>query len=127
MAGTPGTPRFGAMADQTPSETNSSGTSSMTLQKSGGTFTEYHFSYNPAQRSREMGTTRGADPGQQFDSVEHQSNYMCNHDAFMGGNNVVSNLDERKVLHNTIYSQSFEIAEDSSNGWAPHQTMGAFD
>lgn len=127
MTGTPGTARFGVNPDQTPDHTGNNGVSHMNLQKSGGTFTEYHFSYNPAQRSREMGSTRGGNPGSQFQTVEHQCNYMCNHDGYMGGNNVVANLDERKALHNTIYSQSFEVAEDSASGWAPAQTSGAFD
>lgn len=132
MAGTPGTPRFGMAPDQTPDHVNTAGTSHMNLQKSGGTFTEYHFAYNPAQKSRAMGTTRGSDPGHDFDYEEHQANYMCNHDGYMGGNNVVSNLDERKVLHNTIYSVDCEWAdpgtdETSANGWAPSQTHGAFD
>lgn len=132
MSGTPGTPRFGILPDQTPDHTDNNGISHMSLQKSGGTFTEYHFTYNPAQKSRAMGTTRGGNPGHDFVSIEHQANYMCNHDGFMGGNNVVSNLDERKVLTNTIYSVTCEWAdpntdETSANGWAPFQTRGAFD
>lgn len=132
MTGSPGTPRFGILPDQTPDHTDNNGVSHMNLQKSGGTFTEYHFAYNPAQRSREMSTTRGADPGKDNVDVERQANYMCNHDGFMGGNNVVSNLDERKVLTNTIYAVGCEWAdpgydETGPNGWAPRQTMGAFD
>lgn len=132
MAGTPGTPRFGMPADQTPDHTNASGLSHATLQKSGGTFTEIHFQYNPAQKSRAMGSTRGADPGHDNEYEEHQSNYMCNHDGFLGGTTTIMNLDERKVLHNTIYSIDCEWAdpgtpETSDNGWAPSMTHGAFD
>lgn len=132
MAGTPGTPRFGVPADQTPDHTNPSGTSHMNLQKSGGTFTEIHFQYNPAQKSRPMGTTRGGNPGHDNVYVEHQANYMCNHDGYMGGTTTVMNLDEHKVLTNTIYSIECEWAdpntpETSDNGWAPSQTHGAFD
>jgi len=106
--------------------------SKMKLQKDGGTFTEYHFSYNPSQKSRAMGTTRGADPGKDNETVEHQANYMCNHDGYMGGLNTISNLDERKVLENHIYSVECEWAdpgysETDPAGWAPRQTMGAFD
>lgn len=132
MAGTPGTPRFGLPVDQTPDHTDSVGVSHMNLQKNGGTFTEYHFMYNPAQKSRAMGTTRGADPGHDNADVEHQSNYMCNHDGFMGGTTTIMNLDERKVLENTMYAIDCEWAdpgtsETSDNGWAPSQTHGAFD
>ena len=132
MAGTPGTPRFGINADQTPTKTASNGTSTMKLPKSGNQWTETHFMYNPAQRSREMGTTRGGDPGHDNEYVEHQSNYMCNHDGFMGGGATIMNLDERKVLDNHIYSVGCEWAdpghdETSVGGWAPRQTMGALD
>lgn len=132
MAGTPGTPRFGVSADQTPTKTAADGTSKMKLQKDGGTFTEYHFMYNPAQKSRAMGTTRGGDPGHDNVDVEHQSNYMCNHDGYMGGTTTIMNLDERKVLTNAIYSVECEWAdpgtdETSPNGWAPAMTHGAFD
>ena len=132
MAGTPGTPRFGINADQTPTNTSANGTSTLTLPKNGNMWTETHFMYNPAQRSREMGTTRGGNPGHDNAYVEHQSNYMCNHDGFMGGSNIVMNLDERKVLDNSIYAIGCEWAdpgtnETSPNGWAPAMTSGAFD
>lgn len=132
MAGTPGTPRFGINADQTPTKTGANGTSTLTLPKNGNQWTETHFMYNPAQRSREMGTTRGGNPGHDNEHVEHQSNYMCNHDGFMAGKSTISNLDERKVLENSIYSVGCEWAdpdtdETSPNGWAPAQTSGAFD
>ena len=126
MAGTPGTARFGVNPDVT-DKTNDSGISHMQLPKSGGTFTETHFLYNPAQLSREMGSTEGAAPKQGFQTVEHQHNYMCNHDGYMAGNNVVANLDERKVLTNSIYSVDCEYAEDSPNGYAPSGTRGKFD
>jgi hypothetical protein len=132
MTGTPGTARFGINPDQTPDHTNASGVSHLTLQKSGGTFTESHFLYNPAQKSRAMGTTRGADPGHDNTDVVHQANYMCNHDGFAGGSNIVLNLDERKILDNTVYAIGCEWAdpgtdETSPNGWAPSMTHGAFD
>ena len=132
MAGTPGTPRFGINADMTPNHTDSKGESTMILPKNRATWTETHFMYNPAQKSRAMGTTRGSDPGHDNADVEHQANYMCNHDGYAGGNTVVMNLDERKVLTNTIYSIGCEWAdpgtpETSDNGWAPSVTHGAFD
>lgn len=132
MSGTPGTPRFGVLPDQTPDHTDAVGISHMNLQKSDGTFTEYHFMYNPGQKSRAMGTTRGADPQHDYISVEHQCNYMCNHDGFMGGTTTIMNMDERKNLNNTIYAVHCEWAdpgtdETSPNGWAPSATHGAFD
>jgi hypothetical protein len=132
MAGTPGTPRFGILPDMTPDHTSANGTSHMTLQKNGNVWTEEHFAYNPAQKSRAMGTTRGGNPQHDFVYEEHQANYMCNHDGYAGGATIIMNLDERKVLHNTIYSIECEWAdpntdETSANGWAPSQTHGAFD
>lgn len=104
MAGTPGTARFGINPDITPDHTTTDGVSHLTLPKNGNTWTETHFAYNPAQRSREMGTTRGANPGKDNADVTHQPMYMSNHDGYIGGNNIVMNLDERKVLDNKIYS-----------------------
>jgi len=132
MAGTPGTPRFGINADQTPTKTAADGSSVMTLPKNGNKWTETHFLYNPAQKSRAMGTTRGADPGHDNEDVEHQANYMCNHDGYMSGTTTIVQMDERKVLTNTIYAVECEWAdpntsETSDNGWAPAQTHGAFD
>ena len=132
MAGTPGTPRFGVNKDQTPTKTADDGTSTMLLPKKGNEWTETHLLYNPAQKSRAMGSTRGSDPGHDNTDVEHQCNYMCNHDGFMGGSTILMNLDEQKVLWNTIYAVGCEWAdpgtdETSDNGWAPSVTHGAFD
>lgn len=132
MAGTPGTPRFGINADQTPTKTAADGSSIMKLPKNGNQWTETHFMYNPTQRSREMGTTRGGNPSHDNVDVEHQSNYMCNHDGYMAGTTTIVQMDERKVLTNTIYSVECEWAdpgtdETSDNGWAPSMTHGAFD
>lgn len=127
MAGTPGTPRFGVNPDVTPDKTNSVGISHLSLPKTGGDFAETHFMYNPAQVSRDMGSTQGGSPKGGFEPVEHQSNYMCNHDGFFGGSNIVINMDEHKVLTNTIWSQGIEYAEMSPNGGAPALTRGKFD
>lgn len=127
MSGTPGTARFGINPDVTPDKTNSVGISHLSLPKTGGDFAETHFMYNPAQLSRPMGTTQGGAPGQHWEMEPHQYNAMCNHDGFFGGNNVVINMDERKVLHNSIYALPCEYAEDSPNGNAPSGTTGKFD
>lgn len=127
MAGSPGTARFGVNPDITPDKTSTNGTSHLTLPKMGNSWTETHFTYNPVQRSREMGTTEGAKPGQMWMQETHQCNYMCNHDGYVGGSNIVMNLDERKNLHNTIYAVGCEYTDTSPNGGAPAGTEGKFD
>lgn len=125
MAGGPGTPRFGMNRD-IHSDTDSRGQSTIDLPV-GGPFVETHFAYNPVQESREMGTTPGGEPGQMWDRAKMQADYMCNHDGYVSGNRTLSNLDERKVLQNTIYSVDCEYDEDSPNGYSPAQTHGKFD
>lgn len=127
MSGHAGTPRFGVNPNDHIGDTSASGMSKVRLPKAGGTWTETHFAYNPAQKSRSMGTTRGGDPGQDFTEVKRMGDYVCNHDGYMGGSNVVLNLDERKNLENTIYSVECEYTDTSPNGKAPSQTTGAFD
>lgn len=126
MAGTPGTARFGANPYIYPDHTNDSGISHVNTPMD-GPWTETHFVYNPGQKSRPMGTTRGGNPGQSYQHVEHQSNYMCNHDGYIGGDMHLMNLDERKVLTNKLYSVPCEYSDSSSNGYAPSMTHGAFD
>ncbi len=131
MAGQAGTARFGVNPDIHNGKTSDGGVSTVDMQ-SGKSWTEIHFAYNPAQRSREMGTTRGADPGHDNVDVPRQADYMSNHDGYLGGNKTLANLDERKVLTNSIYSVNCEWAdpntsETSDNGWAPTETFGAFD
>lgn len=131
MSGRPGTPRFGINPDIHNGETSLNGTSSVSMQ-SGKDWEEIHFAYNPAQMSRAMGTTRGANPGHDNEDVPHQADYASNHDGYLGGNKVVVNLDERKVLENSVYHINCEwadpgYAETSPSGWAPAQTSGAFD
>jgi hypothetical protein len=92
-----------------------------------GPVTELHFAYNPAQKSRDMGSTRGGDPGKEYVHTSRQPDYMSNHDGYAGGDMHLMNLDERKVLNNTIYATHCEYSSDSPNGYAPHMTSGAFD
>jgi len=132
MAGKAGTARFGVNPSIHPAE--HAGPDGMGTIKTpiDGPWVETHFAYNPAQASRPMGTTRGGDPGKDFDQTYRQADYMSNHDGYLGGDLHLMNLDERKVLNNTIYSIGCEWAdpgynETSDNGWAPRQTMGAFD
>lgn len=132
MSGHAGTPRFGMNPDIHPDD--SAGTDGMgTIQTPvDGPWKETHFEYNPAQVSRPMGTTRGGDPGKDFVRAPHQADYMSNHDGYIAGDMHLMNLDERKVLENTIYSTNCEYAtpgegDQSPDGWAPYQTKGAFD
>lgn len=126
MAGKAGTVRFGMNPDEHPGTTSVDGVSKVNLPYD-GMYTEVHFAYNPAQKSREMGSTRGADPGTDYVLDRREADYMSNHDGYAGGDIHLMNLDERKTLQNTLYSVKCEYASDSDNGTAPHQTSGAFD
>lgn len=126
MAGTPGTPRFGVNPNPHSGSASANGSSTDQLQD-GMTWKEVHFAYNPGQVSREMGTTQGAEPKQQWQMVDHMTDYMCNHDGYDGGSPIILQLDERKVLENRIYSIMCEYDDDSPNGNAPAQTKGKFD
>ena len=133
MSGKAGTPRFGVNPSIHPDgyKAGPDGMGKVTLPID-GPWLETHFAYNPAQRSRDMGTTRGGNPGKDFDATKREADYMSNHDGYMGGDIHMMNLDERKVLQSTIYSVKCEWADPgyddtSDNGWAPRQTVTAFD
>lgn len=126
MAGRAGTPRFGVNPDEHPGKTSNNGVSKANLPID-GPLTELHFAYNPVQKSRDMGTTRGGDPGLGYAKDKRDFDYMSNHDGYAGGDIHLMNLDERKVLQNTLYSVPCDHAYDSENGTSPAQTSGAFD
>jgi hypothetical protein len=126
MAGKAGTARFGMNPDEHPDKTSVNGVSRMNLPFDGD-YTEIHFAYNPAQKSRDMNTTRGGNPGKDYVLDRREPDYMSNHDGYAGGDIHLMNLDERKVLANTIYSVKCEYTSDSPNGTAPAMTSGAFD
>lgn len=126
MAGKAGTVRFGINPDEHPVKTDANGVSKVNLPFDGD-YTEVHFVYNPSQRSRDMSSTRGADPGRDYVKDRRDTDYMSNHDGYAGGDIHLMNLDERKVLQNTIYSVACEYDSDSPNGTAPAMTSGAFD
>lgn len=111
MAGNPGTNRFAQPADVHVDGTSANGESEIRLQ-SGKNFTEKHQTLNPEQLSRDMGSTLGAAPCRCYDPEKLQADYPCNHDGFIGGNSHISNLDELKVLRNTVYSVPVAYAED---------------
>lgn len=128
MSGKAGTPRFGVNPSIHPDnyKAGPDGMGKITTPMD-GPWTETHFAYNPAQKSRAMGTTRGADPGKDFETTKRESDYMSNHDGYLGGDLHLMNLDERKVLQTTIYSVHCEYDDDSASGTAPSMTHGAFD
>lgn len=127
MAGKAGTPRFGMNPSVHPDEEVGPNGMGKLKTSMDGPWTETHFAYNPAQRSRDMGTTRGENPAQFYVKSVREVDYMSNHDGYVGGDMHLMSLDERKVLSNTIYSTKCEYAGDSPNGGAPSMTMGAFD
>jgi hypothetical protein len=133
MSAHPGTARFGVNTTIHPDKYKA-GVDGMgkIITPEDGPVVETHFVYNPAQASRPMGTTRGGDPGKDFDKQHRQADYMANHDGYVAGDLHLMSLDERKVVQNTIYSVGCEWADPgyddtSSNGWAPRQTVTAFD
>lgn len=126
MAGKAGTVRFGVNPDIHIDGVGPNGIGYLKTPID-GPWTETHFSYNPATYSRDMGSTRGGDPGKDFVHTDRQVDYMSNHDSYLGGDAHLMSLDERKALNNTIYSVKCEYEWNSSNGTAPHGTTGAFD
>jgi hypothetical protein len=131
MPGKAGTVRFGINPPVHEEKASADGVSRVDLQID-GPWQELHYAYNPSQYSRPMGSTRGADPGKDNADVKRQADYMSNHDGYLAGDIHLLNNDERKILDNHIYSVNCEWADPgypdtSDNGWAPRQTMTAFD
>lgn len=112
MSGRGGSPRFGVNKNVHEEATDSNGASSFTTQNDGEVFTEVHYAYNPALAARPMDTTEGGKPGQYYQVVPRQADYMCNHDGYDGGQYHITNLDERKVVDNTIMAVKIECADD---------------
>jgi len=111
MAGRAGTPRFGDYVTDITGAPGSDGQNQVHNQ-SGDTFTEQHSLFNPSQQSRSMGTTLGEAPGAYYDRVPRVYNAMANHDGFMAGQDHINQLDERKVLEETVYSVPVVCADD---------------
>lgn len=131
MSGKAGTVRFGVNPDIHPDEASANGIGSVNTPID-GPWSETHFTYNPSQRSRDMGSTRGSNPGKDYVREDRNSDYMSNHDGYIGGDLHLMNNDERKILERTMWSIHCEWAdrgydESSDNGWAPRQTVTAFD
>jgi|SRR5882724_11350043 len=110
MSGGPGTPRFGEYSDKHKKQTSSSGDSAIALQGD-GPFNEIHYAYKPAQEASPV----GAAPKKYFDTVDRQYDAPSNHDGWFGGDAHLVNLDERKVLDNTIYASKIKCADDEQS------------
>jgi hypothetical protein len=111
MAGKAGTPRFGEYITDISGKPGDDGINVAT-QQSGNRFSEQHNLYNPAQQSRPMGTTLGGDPGESYVPGVRIYNAHCNHDGFMGGQDHINQLDEAKVLNETIFAVPYVCADD---------------
>lgn len=126
MPGRAGTVRFGINPDEHIGTTSADGVSKVNTPTD-GPYTETHYAFNPGRLSRDMGSTRGSDPQGDYVRVPRQADYMSNHDDYSAGDLHLLNMDEYKVLDNTVYSVKCEYAGDSPNGGAPSMTTGAFD
>jgi hypothetical protein len=111
MAGRPGTPRFGAYAQPHEGKPDANGQDRLDVQAD-GPFIEQHYLFNPAQRSREMGTTLGDAPGKVYQADERIYCADANHDGFVGGDLHLNSLDEKKVLDDTVYSVPIVQCDD---------------
>lgn len=109
MSGHPGTPRFGVPADMHNGKPNDSGQNVLNLQTSDDAFKEQHALYNPAQKSRGV----GQDPAKYYVVERNAYEAPCNHDDYEGGDAHISNLDEQKVLRNTVFAIPIECADDN--------------
>lgn len=109
MAGHPGTPRFGVPADMHNGDPNANGQNVLNLQTSDDAFKEQHALYNPAQKSRGV----GQDPAKYYVVEKNAYEAPCNHDDYEGGDAHISNLDEQKVLRNTVFAVPIECADNN--------------
>ena len=113
MSGRPGTPHFGDYPDiHTKAEVKT---------PVDGPVKKFHFMFDPAQVSRPMGSTEGGKPGCGWEPAPRERDYMCNHDGFVGGDMHNLNMDEQKVLQNTIYTVEFEYADDFQHNWGSEE------
>src|SRR5258708_554374 len=108
MSGKPGTPHFGVNEDPF--------TADSTILQDGVAFKKDHFMLHPAQASRAMGSTEGDAPGCGWDKVPRMHDYSSNHDGYSAGNAHNINMDEQKVLQNTVYAAArFEYSDEQQN------------
>ncbi len=112
MSGHPGTVRVGEYSDLHSSKPGADGTNKLHTQSNGKFFEEQHFLFDESQVARPSGTTLGGKPQDMAGYQEHMYEAPCNHDGFIGGSTIVLQMDERKILENTIFSQKCEYADD---------------
>lgn len=111
MAGKAGTPRFGEYVTDITGKPGDDGINVAT-QQSGERFSEQHHLYNPARQSRPMGTSLGGEAGRAYAPGVRIYNAYCNHDGFMGGQDHINQLDEGKVLDETIGAVPVVFADE---------------
>lgn len=87
---------------------NANGQNKLDMQTD-GPFIEQHQLYNPAQKSRDVGQS----PAKYYTPENNQYEAPCNHDSYEGGDAHLSNLDEQKVLRNTVFAIKIECADDN--------------
>lgn len=120
MAGKAGTPRFGINpSDESSYKAGSDGIGYKDLPD-GTKQEEIHYTYNPAYQARAVGQA----PGRCYEQEKRQADYMANHDGYVGGMAHNLELDERKVLDNTINSVKVKYEADDQN---ISGTKGMFD
>lgn len=117
MAGHAGTVRSGEYADLHNDKPDAKGRNKLHTQANGKYFEEQHALFDPTQFARPSGTTLGGKPGDMAGYQEHMYEAMCNHDGFIGGNTTLLNMDEQKILNNTIFSAECEYADDEQKNW----------
>jgi len=108
MPGRPGTPRFGVPKDLHTAKPDVNGRDVLPLQVADDHFNEQHQLLNPAQLSR----TPPAPPGKAYVVEDNQYEAPCNHDDYEGGDAHISQLDEFKVLRNTVLSVKVKFSDD---------------
>lgn len=122
MAGKAGTPRFGINPDSHAPGDRKSGPNGITHDTlpDGTNLREVHYAYNPAFHSRDVDQA----PARCYVEEDRQPEYMSNHDGYVGGNVHNIEMDERKVLDNTINSVKvkYEADQQKISG-----TTGMFD
>lgn len=115
MPGHPGTVRFGDYPNWHESEKPGADGREKLRSQADGDFIEQHFLFNPAEQGRAMGTTLGDKPGDSYSHQKQQYEAAANHDGFTGGDAHLTNLDEYKVLRNTLNSVKCEYSDYEQN------------
>jgi len=111
MAGRPGSVHVGKYDVDVRDKPNDNGRNNLQLQTD-DTFIEQHTLYDPSQFARDMGTTMGGAPQRGYEPDPRIYAAECNHDAFQGGDAHLLNLDEGKVICDTVFAVPVVYAGD---------------